>query len=178
MSFDKELHKKFYTQLHAFCAQAVVGAYMAVYRTSPDDATCPHKMQALINNPSAILPLLKKYLNDCWASYHKKDDPFIVESIDAILNLGLMTHPSCVFNWIMLTCLEMIKYLIVYSHQYPILHTDLTLLRQILRVVVASGAKEHIRHQLQEKEIIHCDTHCQVYDYKEGEDIVIEFTLS
>lgn len=173
MHYDKVKHKKFYKRLNKFCVQAITGTYMALYRTIPDSAICEHKMLALINNNNVVLPILTKYLNDCWKSYHTQDDQFVVRSVNKILDLGLMTHPSCVFHWISNTCLEMMKYLMMYSQIHPIKEMDVTLLREILRCILTEGAKFNMQLQLEKEETIKCGENCKVYHYKEGEDFVI-----
>lgn len=173
MSFDPEVHIKFYTTLNDFCIQAVTGAYLAVYRTLPEDATCSHKMNALINHPDFMMPIIQQYINDCWKSYHLKVDPFVMTSINTILDLGLITHPSCVFKLIADTCTEMVTFLVSASQTHSFEYNNLPILREMIRRILFTKAHQHMQEQLKDKNTIQCDHTCLVYEYKDGDNFLI-----
>jgi len=39
------------------------------------------------------------YLNSCWHNYGKKDDPYVIDVVDRILNYNHIKGTVCLFHW-------------------------------------------------------------------------------
>jgi hypothetical protein len=80
---------KIFMFMKPFIVQAVTGTVMAYVRQK--EKIDPVKMCSVY---------LKIYLNMCWHSYNKKDDAYVVESIDKILSHKKIKGVVCVIHWI------------------------------------------------------------------------------
>lgn len=87
----------FYKDLSDFVIQAATGAVMAYikFRSIPSD------MNAQLPPPTDLLSYLSKiYLNGCWHSYGKKNDPYVITSFDRILSHNIIKGKFCLVHWI------------------------------------------------------------------------------
>lgn len=163
---DKEQKFQFYKGITEFAVQTLVGTCCALFRTADIDPICQHKVRAILTNCPTVGRLAIKYINDCWASYHEKDDPYVVEKIDALVKLGYIEHVSCIFSLIVVCCESLINCL----PHIPINETtNVNQFRQQL-LYILNNLTEHITAEhTKDTTLTKCDGTCKVYQYKKGE---------
>lgn len=81
-----------------FLIQATSGPFIALIRSGIKDI-----------NINMITFLYIKYLNDCWHSYGKKNDQFVVQIFDAILNFEKIKGIVCLMHWLKTIGIQMIE---------------------------------------------------------------------
>ena len=171
--FDIDKHQEFYRKLNTFCIQAVSSPYCTLFIITEDDETCGHKTKAILNNNAIAKNLLSVYLNQCWQSYHDKNDDFVVKAIDDLLKIGLMKHASCIFSWIFDHCSQMILSIKELSEEIDEEISDVDTFRECLNnymnFLTAIVAKENCKI----KKDISCDNKCKIYNFKKDEDFII-----
>lgn len=157
---------KFREIVNSYCLQAVSGVYMSLYRLLKDNDTCEHKMNAIINDERASKYMLWVYLNQCWTSYHKKNDHFVVETVDSLLSQKIIIHTSCIFHLFTDYCTHLMKCLKIYSknHQFEKLNVD------DMRNVINNLLKQMLDNEMNYEK---CGSECKIYNYKENEDFII-----
>lgn len=84
----------FFKEIKQYICQAVSGIYMAPYRF--------HKkfVEEFINQNQCKI-MVAIYLNNCWHSYWKKTDNYVVNVIDKALSWNIIKGQTCLFNWFM-----------------------------------------------------------------------------
>jgi hypothetical protein len=171
MSFDPTKHIEFYDHLSNFCSQTIIGAIGALYQTVPDEFDLYHRAELLLNNTEVILQLVKIYLNQCWESHHCQTDAYVGQAIREMLDVGLVRHPSCLFNVIAAYSQTLLAALSRLPTSIIMQMTTLDSTRTILRLVLSDLGQTIQTSIVRLQRAINCTTHCQPYAYTEGESI-------
>lgn len=87
--FSTSQESEFKNALKPFLVQAVSGTIMGPLRRGfpPDVRFCRY--------------YYGKYINDCWHSFNKRSDPYIVATFAHIFSLGIIKGSHCLFNWVL-----------------------------------------------------------------------------
>lgn len=80
-----------------YAIQSIIGIYMVMYKTM-ESGTVSSRMSAIVSATGIVMKLMRGYINDCWTLYHERTDTFVVDSINAIIAVGYLKDPACIFD--------------------------------------------------------------------------------
>lgn len=83
-----------------FTVQAMAGPMMVLVKRQKENSEIDNGM---------VIYVYAKYLNICWHSYGKKDDPVVVKMFDKLLSFNKIKGIVCLMNWFKLIGMEIIK---------------------------------------------------------------------
>ena len=173
MSFDK-----FCEVLYDFCNQTVCGIYMAKLRTKYELIPC-------LEMGKSGSALLKFYINDCWASYHKRSNEYVISQFDQMKSLSIIEHTSCIFGWITDECMEILERMKNTYQKNPLYNKNITLsknepisteviaVRKMITDMIRYLIDARIEQLSNNKSVFTCVDKCKVYEYKEGETFIV-----
>jgi len=161
----------------AFCIQAVSGMWMALikmhYNQDDKSSTALSTVIAHIAKDSSnvLENLLVKYLNDCWHSFHKKDDKYVEGQITKMLSHNILKHPSCLFGFLHHRCSALLRFSIIGINQgYLGVHGyDLNVIRTMFQQGLLKKIDDDMVSQPQSD--ISCNKDCKPCDY-DGKDVL------
>ena len=102
----------------------------------------------------------------CWQSFHKKDDEFVVDTVNGLIKQKIITHVSCIFHLLTDYCSHLLNSIKMYYLAKPIPDFEVDKMRDVLMNILNSLADNQATYKK-------CDQSCKKYDYKEGEEFCL-----
>ena len=102
----EEESQPFVNEMLSFITQCIVGMNVSKYRAMINGLYPIISIEYLIqteiesNNNWSIIQNAAQYINICWHGYGKKDDEFVVNTIDTLINNSGLKNATCTFHWI------------------------------------------------------------------------------
>jgi hypothetical protein len=85
----------FIIELISFTKQSIRGAYLPIYRISSQK-----NIYSILKKNNAIKELLENYINNCWSSFNKKTDEYVIKKFETMKKYSNMSHDYCLFDFI------------------------------------------------------------------------------
>lgn len=119
-SLEELDRKKFCVDFGEFTTQAVTGAIMAYISGLgiPKEDTCIHRVESVLTYFSKV------YLNSCWHSYSKRNDEFVVASLDKIMSYQIIKGNVCLIHCIDRICSAVLSFDVVHELFQQVKHND------------------------------------------------------